>query len=441
MDLYSANIERAILSAIIFDNDKFNDVDGVLDVDSFYFQLHRTIFEIMIELDAAKKPICEEFIISGLMKKEVFDEQGFLELLSSNPVTDIDAYASELNELSKRRLLVNLSIKSKQLASESDDDSDTILAAVSSELDKIMDVGAVNGLFGMDTIIKKLEQKMSEAVDHGNIVGYKTGINSLDTMIGGFEPGDLVMIAARPSMGKTSLATEIVEYSLNHGVGVLFDSLEMDSYKIMRRLISARSDESITNIKRGLVRDFAKFKEAKEFYLKAPLHLHDKSYIPIAQLRAKAIKIFRKNPNVKLWVIDHLRYIKLPGLNIPQELSAAMKVLKATAKEYGVVVIALSQLNRANESRVNKRPMLSDLRDSGAVEEDADVVIFCHRESYYRRAESEREPDVAEAELIVGKNRDGATGVNKCYFDAPHARFQNISYGYNTNETHGMPTI
>jgi replicative DNA helicase len=227
-------------------------------------------------------------------------------------------------------------------------------------------------------------------------------------------------------MGKTSLMTTMTDYALSKGHGVLIDSLEMNGKDIMERLVSTRSGVPLGDIKRGRVDDTERFNGVVNFYQKSKLlHIHEESYIPIHELKAKAVQKFRKNPEIKYWFIDHLRYIKKPGVNIPNEINEITKELRRVGKQYGVVVFLLSQLNRANEQRTNKRAMLSDLRESGAIEEDADIIIFPHRESYYQRNIDQKEPIVAEAELNIGKNRNGEAGICKCYFRANTTAFEN----------------
>lgn len=445
-NMYNLNIERAVIAAIIFDPVTLDDIVSRIDSSVFYLPFHQHIFSTMIELTQEELPIDEEFIRSRMMKRKEWDEVHMLDLLSSNPISNTDAYINDLVEKSKKRSLATLATEIKKEVIEGDEDSSVVVGTVDKKLDDILNIGSKLNVKTSATYVEEMQEDMRLADEAGDIVGYKSGIHSLDAKIGAFQEGDLVVIAARPSMGKTSLATTITDYALSKGHGVLIDSLEMSGKKIMSRLVATRAGESLTNIKRGRVGDVEKFNAAVKFYSKSTLlHIHEESYIPIHELKAKAVQKFRKNPKIKYWFIDHLRYIKKPGLNIPNEINEITKELRRVAKQYGVVVFLLSQLNRANEQRTNKRAMLSDLRESGAIEEDADIIIFPHRESYYQRNIDQKEPVVAEAELNVGKNRDGEAGICKCYFRGNTTAFDNfgvVEYEYTDNSGHvDMPVI
>lgn len=266
-------------------------------------------------------------------------------------------------------------------------------------------------------------------------IGIETGIRQFKNKLI-FEPGDLVIIAARPSMGKTSLLLKCINYWIQNNVGVLFDSLEMPSQKIIRRFIAIRNQEKLSDLKRGVVQNIERYRETFNFLSNTKnFILHDKSYVPISYLRAKARKILKKNPHIKVWAVDHLKYIKSKGENRALEVSEITKEMKAIAKEFGIVVIALSQLRRIDDKATKFRPQLTDLRDSGSIEEDADIVIFPHRESYYdRTSKNKKEEPIHDADLIVAKNRDGEPFTVTCQFNGPTTSFGdfvNISY---TNE-------
>lgn len=423
--LYNLDIERAILSAIIFEPEQYENINGLIRVSDFYLPFHSYLFMVISELYEEEKPIEETFIEQRLRKISKFDESAFMDVLSTNPITNVDAYVQNIIELSKLRLLSRLGSELKKMAIEDEEDSETIVSACSKELENISDLGVLEEVDSVSNIVKSTVAKINEAAKFKDIYGYKSGITTLDIKIGAFEPGKLIIIAARPSMGKTSLAVNIIEHNLQKGHGVLFDSLEMDRYDIMRRFLAFKSLESIEDFKRGAVKNPKNFKEAQDFFSSSQLHIHDKSMLTVDQIKAKALRTFRKHPNIKLWILDHLRYIKLKGNDTAGELSTVMKELKRVAKENGVTLFALSQINRQFEQRVNKKPQLTDLRDSGSLEEDADMVLMLHRDSYYQRAQNENEAPVNPAEIIVMKNRDGRTGVCKCYFDGPRSTFLN----------------
>ena len=425
-NLYNLNIERSLLSAILFDHETLYTVNARIDATAFYLPFHQYLYRAMVTLDAEGKPIDEEFVHTAMLRDGHWDEVAMVDVMSANPITLLEPYINDLVDMARRRWLVTMATGVKKQIIEDNASISDVSSMVDRSLGELLSYGDGARTQGVDHYLDQMKRAMEEAATAGEIVGYRSGISSLDTRVGAFQPGDLVIIAARPSMGKTSLATTITDYALRQGQGVLFDSLEMSGQKIMQRLIAAHAGEPLGNIRRGAVRDAGAFASAEKFYRSTRLlHLREESYLTINEIKARAIATLRKHPEIKYWFIDHIRYIKKPGLNIPNEISEITKELKRVAKEYGVVVFLLSQINRVNEQRTNKRPMLSDLRESGAVEEDADIVLFPHRESYYQRNANEREPEVSEAEIIVGKNRDGEGGITKCYFQAFTASFVN----------------
>lgn len=424
--LYNLDMERALLSSVFFEPFVLEDVSARIGSEAFYIPFHRNLFSAMLELSREERPIDEEFVKSKMIKRKEWDEAAMLDILSANPITALEPYIDMIAEMARKRGFVNLGLSIKKMIESDDKSSVDVASGIDKSIDKIMDIGSKHSVKTSADFIEEMRSDINAAAEAGDIIGYKTGINSLDAKVGAFQLGDLVVIAARPSMGKTSLMTTITDYALGKGHGVYMNSLEMSGKKIMARLVATRSGISLSDIKRGHVTEKDRFESAVKFYTKTNLlHIVDESYLSIAEIKAKAAQHFRKHPEVKYWFIDHIRYIKKPGVNIPNEINEITKELKRTAKQYGVVVVLLSQLNRANEQRTNKRPILSDLRESGAIEEDADVIIFPHRDSYYQRNVNDREPEVAEAELNVGKNRDGEAGICKCYFKGSTASFEN----------------
>jgi len=433
-ELYNLNIERAVLSSVMFDPDTIYDVMGRIDAAAFYLPFHQRLFSALVQLESEGKPLDEEFVRTIMARDGHWDEVAMVDVMAANPISAVGPYVDQLVELAKKRMLVATATNIRKQVMEDKADSTDVAAYADRQVSEALSYGDGARSVGVEHFLSAMEQAMEAAASSGGVVGYRTGISSLDGRIEAFQPGDLVVIAARPSMGKTSLATTITDYAIRHGHGVLFDSLEMSGQKIMQRLVSTHSGEPLSNIKRGMVASPSAFQSAVKFYRSTRLlHLRDESYLTINEIKARAVATLRKHPEIKYWFVDHLRYIKKPGVNIPNEISEITKELKRVAKEYGVVVFLLSQLNRANEQRTNKRPMLSDLRESGAVEEDADVILFPHRESYYQRNANEREPAIADAEIIVGKNRDGEGGITKCTFDSRITAFVNFATTYESD--------
>lgn len=426
--MHNINIERSVLASFMFNPELFYSYQEKLSSDDFYLPAHRYMYEAICKIVSEDKPIDDEFIKIELDKQQRFDEDAMLEILSTTPMPSIEAYIDELRSKSQQREIASLSAMIRKMQSEKENVHD-ILGHIAKKVDEISDKNCGSNIASMIDIADEFHEKFIHIADEKEKTqDLKSGIVTLDNIIGSFEPGDLVIVCARPSMGKTSFATTITNLADKRGIGVLFDSMEMTKEKLFRRLLVDRSGENLNDIKRGLVKNPEKFNKAlRELRNTKNIILHDKSLLTIHQLVAKATSVFRKNPNIKYWFIDHLRYIKKDGVNISNEISDITKMIKKVAKEYGVVAFALSQLNRANEARQNKRPQLSDLRESGAVEEDADIVIAPHRESYYNRNDpSIPELPINEAELGVIKNRDGECNIAKCWFYGPSTSFSSI---------------
>jgi len=427
--MHNVNIERAVLYSFLFNPESFYNSAPKLSADDFYLPFHRYMYEAICTIVAEDKPIDEEFIRSEMIKNKRFDEDAMLEVLSTNPLPNVDAYIEELRLKAQNRAIRQLTVEVKKKQSESENVHD-ILGFISQSVENIEDKNILSKNLSMPEIADAFYEKYSHAHESKEHDTFKTGLNTLDGVIGSFEPGDLVVIGARPSMGKTSLATTFASSYDKRGIGVLFDSLEMPHEKIFRRFVAERSGEELNDIKRGFVSVPERFNRAvRELRNTNNLIIHDTSYISIHQLVAKASTVFRKNKHFKIWVIDHIRYIKKEGKKEDYiQISEMTKMLKKFAKEHGAVVLLLTQLNRTNETRQNKRPTLSDIRDSGAVEEDADIVLAPHRESYYNRNDpSIPEKPINEAEIIVLKNRDGAAGIAKCWFNGPTTSFSSYT--------------
>lgn len=426
--MHNVNIERAVLSSFLYNPELFFSTQSKLTYEDFYIPSHRFIYEAICTITSEDKPIDEEFIRVELLKNGRFDEDTMLEITATNPLPNIDAYIEELRIKAQNRSIHELTTEVKKKLSEHENVHD-ILGFISQSVESIEDKNILSKNLSMAEIADAFYEKYSHSHESKDHETYKTGLMQLDNVIGSFEPGDLVVIGARPSMGKTSLATTFTSSFDKRNIGVLFDSLEMPHEKMFRRLMAERSEESLSDIKKGMVKSPEKFNRAlRELRNTQNIIIHDTSYLSIHQLIAKASTVFRKNKHFKIWVIDHIRYIKKEGKKDDHiQVSEMTKMLKKFAKEHGAVVILLSQLNRAADSRQNKRPTLSDIRDSGAVEEDADVVLAPHRESYYNRNDpSMPEKPVNEAEVIVLKNRDGECGIAKCWFNGPTTSFSSI---------------
>lgn len=421
------NIEKTILSSLIFNYEQIYDVINIIKGNDFSHIFHEEVFNALISLHNENLPFDEDFIKEKI-KKDKYNEDLFLGIIGANPITDIKSYAYLLKEKSKIRDIEKLSkeiifkIQSDEVSSED------LLKIINDKLivfsDREEKSQNINDLF------EDIKNDMQKALENNhNIVGQKSGLVALDNIIGAFEEGDLIIIAARPSMGKTSFISNLVIKSLEDENGVLIESLEMPSKKILARLLAAKSNESLSDIKRGLLKNPKNFNEAIEFFKTKDLFIQDKSYPTLFELSNRIKHILRNNKNIKNVFVDHTGKIKLDGKKREDiEIGHISSELKSIAKEFKVKVYLLQQLNRALEARENKRPLLSDLKNSGNLEEDGDIVLGLYRESYYEEKKKSllnQDNKAEDAEIIVLKNRDGKIGTAQVSYEGKTTKFLN----------------
>ena len=416
------NIEKAILSTIFFEPTTINDICEILVSDDFLLPIHKTIFEVMIDLDKNDLPIEEEFIKNKVNNPEI--DISIIEILSANAIVKYNSYALEIKEESRKRKINKLLFEIRKLITEKNSSSEDMIYKITQEIEEI-EANSLTKETTTKAILEELIIDMNKASINSEVLGQRSGLIALDNIIGAFEDGDLIVISARPSMGKTSIISTITNRSLEDGNGVLIESLEMPAKKILARLISSRSGENLTNIKKGRISDKEKFEEAASFFACENLIINDDTYPTLIQLQSRIKKALRKNSNIKNIFIDHTGKIQLEGKTREDiEIGQITNSLKKIARDFNIRVFLLQQLNRSVESRDNKRPMLSDLKNSGNIEEDADVVIGLYRDSYYKAKEKSMfENNIENAEIIVLKNRDGETRTAKVAFEGRCARF------------------
>jgi len=424
---YNLNIEKAVLCSFLFEPENLE--TSSLKAENFYLPAHQKVYKAMQELLKEELPIDEEFIRKRISNEEVSDNV-LIDILSTNAITNVQAYENEIIEDSKKRAILSLRNTIGKLSEDNTSSSETI-DTIQKELN-IID-GEDTSIRDTSQIVTSYDEQFKIAAQNKGPIGLKTSIPRLNYTVGAFAPGDLVVIGARPSMGKTSLGINFSNDFLNNGDGILFDSLEMPGEKIIQRFIASKNKESLSDLKKGIVKDYDNYHKALK-YLSTNKNfvLHDISNLTFQQLIKKAKKILRNqkrnNQNIKAWIIDHAGYIKTNPMTRRQELSDGTKELKKVAKEFGIVVFLLSQLNREVQNRKSFRPILSDLKESGNLEEDADIVIFPHRDSYYKRTDrNQTEEPINKAELIIPKNRDGVTGIVPCTFNGPTNTFSSES--------------
>ena len=443
--IYSINIERAVLSSIFFNPEELVDILGVLKPKDFYLPAHKAIFEAIVKLHSEDMPIDEDFVRNRVDKKDVNDGV-LLEILSANPITNTAAYVKEIKDASVKRELATLATTIKKVAIEDDISANEALDTIQGELYKISTNSATSELKDMQTVTSDTLAYIEKMKKLGNkyLIGQTTGFEALDKKTTGFNEGDLVIIAARPAMGKTALVLNMALKNVERGKGVIFFSLEMPAEQLMLRMLAAKTSIPLQNLRKGDMDDkeWSNLSAAFDDLNSKKLFVDDGGSININQLRARVRKLAQiQENNISLVVIDYLQLMQgLGNKDRHQEVSDISRGLKMLARELKIPIVALSQLNRGLESRPDKRPMLSDLRESGAIEQDADIIMFVYRDDVYKeRDEARKEKEakdkgedykskfidkpVEEAEIIIGKQRNGPIGTVKLDFHKALTKF------------------
>jgi len=444
LERINLGIERAILSSVIFDPTTFEDISSELKESDFGYLPHREIFRALSELHKKDMPLAEEFIRKRIDQKKVSDED-FIEILATSPIVNLSSYVKEIKDRALRRNLGKLAVKIKEYSDNDGMESEEIIDSVQSELYSItLQSGDKDFREASEITLSTLEH-IKKQKERGNtlLTGLDTGFYDLNKMTTGFGEGDLIIIAARPSMGKTAFVLNIAQKALEQKKGVVFFSLEMPAEQLMLRLLSIKTSISLQNLRVGDLNDdeWSRMSSACDVMSESKLFVDDGGMVNINQLRAKMRKLKSKHPEIELVIIDYMQLMNGSGAKDRHlEISEISRGLKLLARELSIPIIALSQLNRGLESRSDKRPMLSDLRESGAIEQDADIIMFVYREAVYRIKEEKEKEEAArkegknyqanyemkneeDAEIIIGKQRNGPTGVVKLVFQKHCTRF------------------
>ncbi len=435
LELYSGAIETSVLSAIMFDESAIDDVMYTLTPNDFYLPVHAKVFAIMLDLVEKELPLDEGFIIPELKKTEKYAEEAVITIMSANPISALKSYVDKLREYTQKRTLFNLSISIRKKLTE-DMDTTELLSTVTDEMD-LLQAGMVSksNSRNMEEIIDEIEDDMEKARTGEKIPYFKTGYVNFDSYVGGFVENGLTVIAARPSMGKSSFTSGPIVSAIERGEGAVLYSMEVADKNALLRLISFRSGEHLSALKVGMLNNITRYKETKDFFTGANslFSIVDRSGMSRKDLELDIIKRLKANPNISTIMIDHLLQMYIDDKkHAPTELGNITKMLKRISQNYKVTIVLLSQLNRSVESRDNKRPMMADLQGSGSIEQDADMIVFLYRPEYYKEKDWDSEkdgeytrPDIEHAEAIIGKNRDGPTGSVELGFKSKIASFVN----------------
>jgi replicative DNA helicase len=445
-NMYNLNIERAVLSAIIFDPQIFEEIASKLAPHDFYFPFHQHLFVAMEELSREEKPIDEEFLKTKLLSSKNYDEVGMLDILAANAISNTNAYIEEIKSRSTKRALATLATTIKKVTIEDDLPTDEIMNLVEKKLYEITQNSTSEDFREAKEITTSLMKEINrlKSLKNSKLLGVDTGFRNLNETTSGFGKGDLIIIAARPAMGKTSLVLNMTHKAIERGEGVAFFSLEMPAEQLMLRLLSTETSLPLQNLRVGNLQndeEWSRLSGAVDRMAHRKLFVDDGGYATIHHVRSKLRKLKSQHPEISMAIIDYLQLMSGDNREGRQQvISEISRGLKQLARELQIPILALSQLNRGVESRDNKRPMLSDLRESGSIEQDADIVMFVYRDDVYREAAEKEKEMKAKAEgkeytntfekkleedteLILGKHRNGPTGTVKLIFHKQFTRF------------------
>lgn len=438
---HSIEAEQSILGGLMLDNQVWDKISAKLCETDFYRSEHRVLFRALVTLANKNQPFDVVTLLDTLKTHNELDEAGgeayLFEIANNTPsVANVSAYAEIVREKSVQRQLINV-------ASEI---ADSAYNPVGREVHELLDIAETKvfaiadqttGDGGPETI-KQILTKTVERIDalyHSKdaLTGVSTGLLDLDNMTSGMQRSDLVIVAGRPSMGKTALVMNMAEHvAIESNKPVLVFSMEMPSDSLAMRMMSSLGRIDQHRLRTGKLEDddWPRITSAVHMLSEASLFIDDTPALSPPELRARARRLMKEYGQLGLIVVDYLQLMRVPGLkadNRTAEISEISRSLKALAKELDVPVIALSQLNRSLEQRHDKRPIMSDLRESGAIEQDADLICFIYRDEVYH----EDTPDKGVAEIIIAKQRNGPIGKVKVAFLGKYTRFEDLAYsGY-----------
>ncbi|MEQ1969140.1 SPI-7-type island replicative DNA helicase [Xenorhabdus nematophila] len=434
---YAEGAEQSVLGGLMLENDRWDEVAPLLQPEDFFSTPHRIIWQKMAELCQANFPIDLITLHDALEKSNKIDHVGgfaYLAILSKETpsAANIVHYAEIVSKRSRARGLMKLGATLVTQSTDLRTDALQLCEQAEKQLFLLSEKGAVAEQRTLMDVLANVVDSLENSVNSNGVTGTPTGFTELDSKTCGFQPGDLIILGARPSMGKTALAMALSQGSLNGTEGaVQFYSVEMPGEQLIQRLISELSSVPLEKIRSGDLddRDWDAITRALEIISgwKDRLIIDDTSNMTPALLRARARRNVRKFGKPNLIVVDYLQLMRSPDQeNRTQEIGEISRSLKALAKELRCPVLALSQLNRQVEGRADKRPNNGDLRDSGSLEQDADIILFLYRDEVYES----NSLDKGVAEIIIGKQRQGPLGTIKVQFDGRYTRFSDFQQGY-----------
>ena len=442
---HDSEAEKAVLGAVFLDPEAIIDASDVLQPDDFYEHANRIVFQAMLNISDREEVIDPVTLQDELKKNNQVDDIGGIayvtELSMATPTAaHVTYYAKIVKRKAILRNLISTSQRIIQNAIEGSDDVTDILDDAESQIMGVSQDNASGGFKSIHDVLNTAMEEINSIPDDGNMVtGLPSGFSELDKMTTGFHDDELIILAARPGVGKTAFALNVAQFvGLKTDKTVAMFSLEMGAEQLVQRMLASEGLIDSQHLRTGQLTDeeWRKLVVAAGSLDNTSIYIDDTPGIKMSEIRAKARRLAKEKGNLGLIVIDYLQLIEGPrSESRQQEVSAISRQLKKLAKELHIPVIALSQLSRSVEQRQDKRPVLSDIRESGSIEQDADIVAFLYRDDSYRderdeddEGEVEAEADNGEVEVIIEKNRSGTRGTVKLMFSKPYNRFSNLDY-------------
>jgi replicative DNA helicase len=436
---YSHEAEISVLGGMLIDAEALVRVIELIDDTMFFREAHRRLFRSMVRLWEKGEVLDFVTLSEELRNTGDFDAVGGAATLSAlldavPTAANIEYHAKIVREKALLRRLIEAATSIIQDTYENQGEVDDLLDTAEQKIFQIAESNDRKGFVWIKEILwptfERIEQLQANS---SSVTGVPTGFHDLDELTAGFQAGDLIIVAARPSMGKTAFTLNVAQHAaIGAQKAVALFSLEMSKESLVQRVLCAEGRVDASRLRTGRLRDeeYAQLATAAGYLNTAPIYIDDTPAISVLEMRAKARRLKADRPDLSLIIVDYLQLMRGGGRveNRQQEVSEISRGLKALAKELNVPVVALSQLSRAVESRPDKRPMMSDLRESGAIEQDADLIMFLYRpEYYYGPVDKDGNSLEGRAELIIGKQRNGATGTVQLMFYKEYTRFESFT--------------
>src|SRR4051794_32126772 len=429
---HALEAERCLLASMMLDKEMIGQVVQIVDREAFFQADHQIIFDVLLKLYEQNRPVDAVILREELIKRQLLDEIGGREYLAAILGTVPSAahgahYASIVREKALLRQLISASNEILRDAYAPHEQAELVLDKAEKRIFEIAQKKVGKQMVPMEDVL----HEVFEMIENRGQRGIETGFFELDDMMNGLQNGEMIIVAARPSMGKTAFAMNLIEHiSADSRLPTAVFSLEMSKQQLAQRMPCSRGNIDAHKLRKGLLQahEYTHLANVVGELSKAPIWVDDSPGLTPLELRAKARRL-KLQHDIKCVMIDYMQLMDNPGPESrQQQISEISRGVKAVARELNVPVICLSQLNRQSEGRDGHRPRMSDLRESGSIEQDADVIMLLHREDYYRMSEPDFQPDNI-AEVIIAKQRNGPTGTVKLTFMNKTTRFENLASG------------